>query len=139
MLNKENTNITFPPYLRASLPRLDGVLCDWPAHEKLGRPHHEHRSVTGKRHSGVPCEMELSRLTLEKGGTAGHRAPSLGQEWWGRGLPSYLVAIGTGAVVQLHRILATRPVVLAWAGEAGIALGYNVDVHRPWTAKAQSI
>lgn len=83
--------------------------------------------------------MELSRLPLEKGETAGHRAPLLGPGGVGAGPPSYLVAIGAGAVVQLHTILGTRPVVLARAGEAGIALGYNVDVHWPWTAKAQSI
>lgn len=47
-----------------------------------------------------------------------------------------LVAIGAGAVVQLHRILATRPVVLAGAGEAGIALGYNVDVHWPFALES---
>lgn len=38
---------------------------------------------------------------------------SLGREWWGRGFLSYLVAIGAGAVVELHRILAARPIVLA--------------------------
>lgn len=44
----------------------------------------------------------------------------------------YLVAIGAGATVRVHRILSARPIVLARAGEAGIALGCNVDVHGPW-------
>lgn len=57
----------------------------------------------------------------------------------GTGPPSYLVAVGTGTVVQLHGILAACPVVLAWAGEAGVALGHDVDVHWPWTAKPLSV
>lgn len=61
--------------------------------------------------------------------------PAFGHGWWWRGLLSYLVAIGAGAMVQVHSILATRSVVLAWAGEAGIALGHNVDVHWAWAAK----
>lgn len=59
----------------------------------------------------------------------------MGHGGWGRGSLSYLVAIGAGAAVQLHGILAARPVVLARAGDAAIALGHNVDVHWPWTAK----
>lgn len=74
---------------------------------------------------------------MEKGGSAGHRVPSWGRGGWGQGFLSYLVAIGAGAAVQLHGILAARPVVLAWAGEAGIALSCNVDVHWPWTAKPE--
>lgn len=58
-------------------------------------------------------------------------------EWRGRGLPPYLVAIGAGAAVPLHGVLAARPVVLAWAGKAGVALGHDVDVHWSWTAKPQ--
>lgn len=38
MFNKENTNITFPPYLRMSLSRLYGVLCDWHEHDATGQP-----------------------------------------------------------------------------------------------------
>lgn len=88
---------------------------------------------------GYPVKCSYPDCPWSREGQQGTGPPSLGQEWWGQGLSSYLVAIGAGAVVQLHRILATRPVVLAGAGEAGIALGYNVDVHWPWTAKAQSI
>lgn len=58
-------------------------------------------------------------------------------EWRGRGLPPYLVAIGAGAAVPLHGVLAARPVVLAWPGKAGVALGHDVDVHWSWTAKTQ--
>ena len=64
-------------------------------------------------------------------------APPWAVDGRGRGLLSYLVAVGAGAAVLLHGILATRPVVPARAGEAGIALGHNVDVHWPWTAKAE--
>ena len=52
---------------------------------------------------------------------------------------SYLVAIGAGTAVELHRVLAACPVVLAWAGEAGVALGHNVDVHWPCIAKPLSV
>lgn len=58
-------------------------------------------------------------------------------ERWGRGLLPYLVAVGAGAAVPLHRVLAARPIVLARAGKAGVALGRNVDVHWSWTAKPQ--
>lgn len=64
-------------------------------------------------------------------------APPWAMDGRGRGLLSYLVAIGAGAAVLLHGILATCPVVLARAGKAGIALGHNVDVHWPWTAKPE--
>lgn len=47
----------------------------------------------------------------------------------------YLVAVGAGAAVQLHGIRAACPIVLAWTGEAGVALGHNVDVYWPWAAK----
>lgn len=56
---------------------------------------------------------------------------------WGAGPPAYLVAVGAGTAVQLHRVLGACPVILAWAGEAGIAFGCNVDVHRPWAAKPE--
>lgn len=62
---------------------------------------------------------------------------------WGRdrrgGRAAYLVAVGTGAAVQLHGVLAARPIVPARAGEAGVALGHNADVHWPWTAEPQAV
>lgn len=60
-----------------------------------------------------------------------------GQEWRGQSLPPYLVAVGAGAAVLLHGILTARAVVLARAGEAGVALGHDVNVHWPWVAKPE--
>lgn len=53
-----------------------------------------------------------------------------GHEWWQSLLP-YLVAVGAGTAVLLHRILTASAVVLAWAREAGVALGHDVNVHWP--------
>lgn len=55
----------------------------------------------------------------------------------GQSLPPYLVAVGAGAAVLLHGVLTARAVVLARAGEAGVALGHDVDVHWPWGAKPE--
>lgn len=55
----------------------------------------------------------------------------------GQSLPPYLVAVGAGAAELLHRILTARAVVLARAGEAGVALGHDVNVHWPWVAKPE--
>lgn len=49
----------------------------------------------------------------------------------GQSLLPYLVAVGAGTAVVLHRILTASAIVLARAREAGVALGYDVDVHWP--------
>ena len=64
---------------------------------------------------------------MEEGGQQGVAPPAAGRWGW----PAYLVAMGAGAAVPLHRVLAARAVVLARTGEAGIALGHDVDVHWP--------
>lgn len=56
---------------------------------------------------------------------------SLGPEQ-GTGLPPYLITIGAGAAVLLHGIWNACSIVLAWTGEASIALGHDVDIHRTW-------
>lgn len=53
----------------------------------------------------------------------------------GRALLPYLVAVGAGTVVLLHGVLTACAIVLAWAREAGVALGHDVNVHWPWGAK----
>lgn len=65
--------------------------------------------------------------------------PAFGHGWRWQALLSYLVAVGAGAMVQVHSVLATCSVVLARAGEAGVALGHNVDVHWAWAAKPQCV
>lgn len=55
----------------------------------------------------------------------------------GQSLPPYLVAVGAGAAVLLHRILTARAIILAWTREAGITFGHDVNVHRPWVAKSE--
>lgn len=127
-------------FILASLSRLHGSSVIGMSMTQLGSPHRWNRSVTGKCHTGVTCEMQLWRLPSEKGGSAGPSdPPRTSKGGGGRDLLPYLVAVGAGAAVQLHRILATGPIVLAWAGEAGIALGHNADIHRPWTVKPQSV
>lgn len=99
--------------------------------------------MTGKCPFGVTWEVESSLAWHRpfQGGGRGpgrHRAPP----WAGSGggsTPSHLVAVGAGAAVELHGVLAARPVVLAGAGEAGVALGHNADVHRPCVAKPRSV
>lgn len=73
---------------------------------------------------------------MESPPAAGTKEES-GQEWRGQSLPPYLVAVGAGAAVLLHGILTARAVVLARAGEAGVALGHDVNVHWPWVAKPE--
>lgn len=62
------------------------------------------------------------------------RPPAAGR--WGR--PAYLVAVGAGAAVPLHGVLAACAVVLARAGEAGVTLGHDADVHWPWWQTTES-
>ena len=45
---------------------------------------------------------------------------------------AHLEAIRAGAAVEGHGVVGAGAVVPARAGQAGVALGLDVHVHRPW-------
>ena len=105
-------------YMRSSVTGVDVI--------SLGRPH-RFWGFADKHCFGVSCKVDLSAV-LGEGTVSRAQRPQQPGRW---GWPAYLVAVGAGAAVQLCRVPAARAVVLARAGEAGVALGHNVDVHWP--------